>query len=421
MPTPHRPAASAPWPVRPVTDAEFPEFCRTFHEALLAAPVDEDRLESLRARTDLDRALAAFDGDRIVGTALAFSFEATLPGGSRPVAGVSAVGVLPTHRRRGVLTALMRRQLHDIHERGEEAVATLFASEGGIYGRFGYGLGSLLGTVTIRRGEGVLRADAPRDPGLRLRMAAPAEVRAEMARVHAAARSGRVGEFHRDGEWWDRLFRRFGERHSGYGPAKCVVAEDGAGPAGYALYRTREGYDAHGNADGALEVLELHATRTAALVQLWEFLLNRDLVGSVTADLRPVDDPLLYLLADRHRARWTPGTGFWGRLVDLPRALSERSYAAPVDVVVEVSDAVCPWNRGRWRLVVQGGSAHCARTDRDAALSLDVEVLSSAYLGGEPLTGYAAAGLVRQSRPEAVLELSAALTTPAAPHCSVIF
>ncbi|MEY9210781.1 GNAT family N-acetyltransferase [Thermobifida halotolerans] len=419
MSTPHHSSASDALPVRPVADSEFAEFCRTFGEALLF-PSPEEEVESLRAYVDLDRTLAAFDGDRVVGTAMLLSFEATLPGGVRPVAGVSAVGVLPTHRRRGVLTALMRRQLHDVHERGEEAVATLFASEGGIYGRFGYGLGSMLGTVTVHRGEGVLRADAPRDPALRTRMVTPAEAREEAARVHETARLDRVGEFRRNGWWWNRVLRSPGGQ-DGFGPAKCVVVENDSGAAGYALYRTRQGFDAFGNADSALEVVEVHAVRPAALVRLWEFLLNRDLVGSVTARLRPADDPLLYLLADRHRARWTPNTGFWGRLVDVPRALSERSYAAPVDVVVEVTDAVCPWNRGLWRLHADGDSAHCERTDRPADLSLDVEVLSSAYLGGEPLTGYAAAGLVRQSRPEAVLALSAALTTPTLPHCSVIF
>jgi predicted acetyltransferase len=170
-----------------------------------------------------------------------------------------------------------------------------------------------------------------------------------------------------------------------------------------------------------MEVEELFATRPAALVALWEFLLNRDLIGKVTAFLRPADDPLLYLLTDRHRARWTPDTGVWGRLVDLPRALSERSYAAPVDVVIEVADAMCPWNEGRWRLRADREHAECIRTDDPADLSLDVGVLSSAYLGGEALTAYAAAGLVREARPGAVAELSAALVTPTIPACSMIF
>ncbi|MBO2530307.1 MAG: GNAT family N-acetyltransferase [Thermobifida sp.] len=414
-------ADSDPWPIRPVTVDEFPAFCGTCREALLDDPIDEERLASVLAITDLDRTLAAFDGDQVIGTTRLFSFEMTLPGGSRPVAGVSAVGVLPTHRRRGVLTALMRRQLRDIAERGAEAVALLFASEGGIYGRFGYGVASLLGTVTVRRGEGVLRADAPRDPGLRMRMADPAAVRAELAQVHETARLARVGEFRRTPQLWDWLFDRLARRKDQFSPIKCVLVMDGSEPVGYALYRTRQHYDEHGLADGAMEVEELFATRPAALGALWEFLLNRDLIGKVTAFLRPADDPLLYLLTDRHRARWTPDTGVWGRLVDLPRALSERSYAAPVDVVIEVADAMCPWNEGRWRLRADREHAECIRTDDPADLSLDVGVLSSAYLGGEALTAYAAAGLVREARPGAVAELSAALVTPTIPACSMIF
>lgn len=231
----------------------------------------------------------------------------------------------------------------------------------------------------------------------------------------------RVGEFCRTPQWWDHLFTHMDRRQDHFSPMKCVVVTDGDAPVGYALYRTRQHYDAYGIADGTLDVEELFATRPTALVALWEFLLNRDLVGQVTASLRPADDPLLYLLADRNRARWTPSTGLWGRLVDLPRALSERSYAAPVDVVIEVADAMCPWNSGRWRLQAAHNHVRCVRTDDPADLSLDIEVLSSAYLGGETLTAYAAAGLVQQRRPGAVSELAAALVTPTRPACSLIF
>ncbi|TDQ48749.1 GNAT family N-acetyltransferase [Actinorugispora endophytica] len=420
MPNTHPAVAHEAWTVRPVTEPEFPDFSRTCAEALLSPVTSEERIELHLANTDLDRTLAAFDGDRIVGTTQVHSFQMALPGGVRPVAGVSAVGVLPTHRRRGVLTALMRRQLRDVYERGE-AVAALFASEGGIYGRFGYGLAALSGTVTVRKGEGVLRPDAPRDPALRLRMAAPAAAREELAVVHRTAVPARVGEFHRGERWWDRVLRDPETDRGGFSPCKAVLVEDGAGPLGYALYRVKQDWDEFGNADGSLKVVELQATDPAAHAMLWEFLLNRDLVGTVTADLRPADDPLLYLLADRNRARMTLDTGFWGRLVDLPKALSERSYAAPVDVVVEVSDPVCPWNEGRWHLSADTRSAHCERTEREADLALGVGTLGSAYMGGERLTSYAAAGLVHRARPGAVAELSTALVTPALPHCSAIF
>lgn len=420
MPDSSPPLPRPTWPVRPVSDSEFTEFFGACVEALLGPPPTQERISLYRANIRLEDTLAAFDGDRIVGTTAAFPFQMTLPEGVRPVAGVSAVGVLPTHRRRGVLTALMRHQLRGVYERGE-AVAALFASEGGIYGRFGYGLAALLGTVTVRRGEGSLRPDAPRDTALRLRMAAPAVVRAELAQVHQAAAASRVGEFQRSEYWWNRILRDPETERDGSSELKSVLVEGDTGPVGYALYRVRAHWDSHGNADSSLEVLELHATEPAAHVMLWEFLLNRDLVGSVTARMRPADDFLLSLLADRNRARMIPDTSFWARLVNLPRALSERSYAAPVDVVVDVADPVCPWNHGRWRLSADRWSAHCERTGHPADLALDVGVLGSAYMGGERLSAYAAAGLVRQTRPGAVMELSTALTTPTMPHCSVLF
>ena len=101
--------------------------------------------------------LAAVDEGRIVGGAGAFSFRTTVPGGAVvPSAGVTVVGVLPTHRRRGILRSMMRLQLDDAHERGE-ALATLFASEETIYGRYGYGRATLALELKISRIRGAYR------------------------------------------------------------------------------------------------------------------------------------------------------------------------------------------------------------------------------------------------------------------------
>ncbi|GLU47939.1 GNAT family N-acetyltransferase [Nocardiopsis ansamitocini] len=416
-----RSGAAEAWPIRPVTESEFTDFSKVCSEALLSSSIDEERIARHRTNTEIDRTLAAFDGAQLIGTTGAYSFQMTLPGGIRPVAGVTCVGVLPTHRRRGVLSALMRRQLHDIHERGVEAVAALFASEGGIYGRFGYGLAALSGTITVRGGEGALRPDVPRDPALRLRMVEPREIRKELAVAHQASAANRIGEFSRDERWWDRVLRDPEEDRGGYSGHKCVLVEDGAGPLGYALYRVKQQWDDFGVADSLLGIVELQATAPAAYAMLWEFLLNRDLVRSVRAELRPSDDSLLYMLADRNRARMTLDTGLWMRLVDVPRALSERSYAAAVETVIEVTDPVCPWNAGRWRLSGGPGAALCEGTTEPADLTLSVSTLSSAYAGGERLSSYSAAGLVTEHRPGSVAELSTALTTASVPNCSVIF
>ncbi|MFC7328757.1 GNAT family N-acetyltransferase [Marinactinospora rubrisoli] len=409
-----------PWTIRPIVPDELHDFRQVGLEAMLMSATPGPPPEVWRPLIEPDRTLAAFDGARIVGTTLAHRFSMTLPGGPRPVAGVSAVGVRPTHRRRGVLSALMRRQLADLREHGE-AVAALFASEGGIYGRFGYGAASSGVSIRIGRGEGALRADAPRDPALRLRLTAPEDAAKELAVVHEATMLQRPGTFARDERWWRRILADPEETRGGFGAHTCVLVEDGAGPLGYALYRVRPGWDDYGVAAGELQVKELYATAPAAYAMLWEHVLQRDLVATVTADLRPPDDPLYHLLADYYRARTVVSDALWIRLVDLPRALEQRAYSAPVDVVVEVTDTAGPWNAGRWRLSADPRGAACERTEREPDLRLDVADLGAAYLGGIRLGALAAAGRVTEIRDHAVAELDAALSWPLHPHCGVIF
>src|SRR4051794_17913737 len=146
--------------LRPVTEDEFPAFARSVEAAFGSQPTDDD-LPDFRSLTELDRTLAAFEGDRIIGNAGAFSLEVTVPGGaSLPMAGVTVVGVRSTHRRKGVLTAMMRAQLEDVRERGEP-MAGLYASESVIYGRFGYGIASSQVQVVIETDRAEYRAPLP--------------------------------------------------------------------------------------------------------------------------------------------------------------------------------------------------------------------------------------------------------------------
>ena len=152
------------YPIRPVGEDEYAAFFAVGEHAFNSSWPSEAAREHQRLTFELDRSLAAFDGARPVGTACAYSFQMALPGAMAPVAGVSGVSVLPSYRRRGILTSLMRRQLADIGA-GHEAVAALFASEPGIYGRYGYGLASMQARLTVRRGEGrMIRLAWPADP-----------------------------------------------------------------------------------------------------------------------------------------------------------------------------------------------------------------------------------------------------------------
>ncbi len=271
-----------------------------------------------------------------------------MPGAMAAVAGVSLVAVLPSHRRQGILSALMRRQLADVSERGE-AVAVLFASESGIYGR--YGTGAPPGTplpAAARRGHS--GAGAPADPSLRLRIAEPLSVRAELAQLYDLALAERPGLYARTEPWWDRLLTDLNSDGEPSRQIRCVLAEDDSGPRGYAVFTSTERWDDDaGLPEGVLEVSEAITADPAATAALWDNLLSRDLVSEFHARMRPVDDPLLYLLADPRRVRSVVSDGLWvaGRR---GQRLAQRHYACEVDVVIEVADELCEQNAGRWRL-----------------------------------------------------------------------
>jgi len=416
-----------PYPIRPITGEEHAGFRRAQEHAFNGGPPPEARLARGLRQFEADRSLAALDaalpdGEAVVGTTGVYSLRMAVPGAVLPVAGVTAVSVLPTHRRRGVLRSLMHRQLADIAARGDEPVAALWAAETPIYGRYGYGRASSSGYFEFHRGEGALDRQAPADPQLTLRLAGPADAAAELVKVHDAVLAAQPGFFARDDDWWGRVLSdEPGERH-GAGPLRCLLAEDRSGVRGYALYAARERWDeATGLPDGQLVVRELVAADPAAGAALWQNLLDRDLITSVTADLRPADDPVLHQLLDQRRARVRVSDGLWVRIIDLPAALSRRGYCGPVDVVLEVTDALLPGNAGRWRLRAGPSEARCERTGEPADLALDIRELGAAYLGGTRLGTLAQAGLVSELRPGTLLPLSAALTWDPAPWCPRIF
>jgi predicted acetyltransferase len=412
------------YPVRPITEGEFADMCAIGEHAFHMTWPSEPEAEHFKGRYEFERSLGAFDGEQLAGAACAFSFLLSVPGEVVPVAGVSGICVLPTHRRRGILRSLMTRQLTDIHA-GGEAIAALWASEAGIYGRFGYGLASQLASFTIERGDGRLAPGAPADPALRLRVTQPHGARRELAKVYDALLPCRPGLFARDDRWWDAALYDPGYRRGGRGPLRCVLAEDAAGARGYVLYSASPYWDDDGLPYGNIRVRELMADGPAVAAELWRDLLTRDLTGEVIAGNRPVDDPLLYLLADPRRARARLRDGLWLRLVDLPAALTKRRYAAPADVVIDVADELCPWNAGRWRLRAQGPGAAvpatCERTGDRADLSLPVTALGAAYLGGTRLGALAGAGLVTELRPGALAALSTAMSWDPAPWCPMVF
>jgi predicted acetyltransferase len=349
------------------------------------------------------------------------SFDLVVPGGEVSAAGVTSVAVMPSHRRRGVLSSLMDTQLADISA-GAEPVAALFASESVIYGRYGYGVATRHLNYTIKRGEGLITrpASAPR-----LRIDEPKAVADSLRKVHDAVRPTRPGMMSRNKGYWDVMLADPEFLREGSTLTHCVLAEDDTGPRGYALYSARPNWGSDGLPAQVLNVRELLGTDRDATLALWADMLTRDLVGEVTAGTRPLDDPLLYQLADPRRTRASYTDGLWIRLVDLPAALTRRRYTCDVDVVIDVSDERLPANSGRWRLQAGGladdAKPSCERTTAEPDLAMPVTALGAAYLGGTRLGGLAAAGHITELRPGAVAALSAAMWWDPAPWAPTHF
>ncbi|MCK2217939.1 GNAT family N-acetyltransferase [Actinomadura sp. ATCC 31491] len=406
--------------IRPIAESEWSAYVRVLDEGF-GWTTPPGLAERFKSETEFDRTLAVFDGDVMIGTTGVLSFGMAVPGGTtRPVAGVTAVSVLPSHRRRGVLSQMMRRQLADVRERGE-AVAALYASESAIYGRFGYGRAASELSFRIGTRASAFVAGAPSDPSLRLRIARPADVRADLERLFASVVTARPGRYGRNAALWDGTLgdEEFDQR--GLGSLRCVLAEDDRGVRGYALFRVKTAWDDNGMPDGELHLRELEAADPAAYALLWRNVLDRDLVSTVRAGSRPVDDPLQALLADPRQLRATWGDELWVRLVEVDRALTGRAYAAPVDLVIEVEDDVCPWNAGRWRLTADAAGAECKQVEDEPDLTVPVAALGSAYLGDGQLGPLLAAGLLREHNPGAVRALATAMSWSPKPWAGRVF
>ncbi len=410
-------AVDFPYAIRPV-GPESVDAVIANDQLVFAEVFPEAVVEIERALLPWERSLAVFDGDELVGFTAAFEFPFAVPGAVHPVAdGVTWVGVRTTHRRRGILNELMRRQLTDLHERGQSSVAVLWASEPSIYGRFGYGLASSKYELTIPRGAALV--GVPTDPAIKLRLADPDKTRDTLAEVCAAATAGRPGVPGRHGDWWRRVTLDPPASRGG-GKLYCVLAEDETGVRGYALYIPRGKWEPSGPA-GTLTVREIVARDTAAYASLWRYLLDVDLMATVEHWNLPVDDPLLYWLADLRRAQPRLSDSLYVRLIDVGSALAGRTYSADINLVLDVSDPFCHWNAGRWRLAGDASGAECTPTTDAADLALDVRTLASAYLGGVPLRELGRAGRVTELRPGALSVADRAFASDVAPWCPFIF
>ncbi|MBT2368373.1 GNAT family N-acetyltransferase [Streptomyces sp. ISL-10] len=363
--------------------------------------------------TELDRSLAAWDGDECVGTAGAFTFQVSVPGGAMvPAAGVTMVSVAATHRRRGILTSMMRRQLDDVRALGEP-LAVLTASEPVIYGRFGYGTASHQMSVEIDSSR-VRILVPPGTDDVRLRFVTVEEGADACERVYRRTIGSRPGMLARTPGWEGLALLDPPSEREGASPMQCVLAERGGEVVGYVRFHNKPESSPAGP-EGSVSVRQLDALDPAAYAALWRFLCGIDLTSTVQARNRPADDPLLHLVTDVRRCNVRLRDSLHVRLVDVGAALAARTYQAQVDVVLDVEDAFCPWNSGRWRLTGDAKGASCERTEDAAELALSVRELGAAYLGGVSLSSLAGAGRVRELREGALGEADVAFGSAVAP------
>ena len=373
----------------------------TFHHTF-----DQETREIEGSVFEPDRSLVADDAGTVVGHTAAFTRDLTVPGGPVPAAYVTLVAVAPTHRRQGLLNRMMHRQLTEVAAAGREPVAVLWASEGKIYPRYGYGLAAQrlefdVATREIRAPQQPLAADA------RLRLVEPADGIPDFAKVYEQLRADRPGYASRDERWWRFQLADPESGRNGATALHGVVHDTGHGPTGYAVWRTSEGWDAKGpNAE--VRVREVVAADPAAYAALWRFLLTIDLARAATFAFATLDEPLVHLVDEPRRLGARVLDALWVRVVDVPAALAARRYPTDVDVVLDVTDAQLPQNTGRWRLTGGPDGASCSATGDPADLACTVLELGSAYLSGPSLGALAAAGRVRELTAGALARASAA-------------
>ncbi|MGW0522635.1 GNAT family N-acetyltransferase [Crossiella sp. NPDC003009] len=395
--------------VRPLTTSTLSEHLDICRTAFYGEPDDPAREAQLRM-WDPARFRGAFDGAELIGGGGIWPRRMTLPGtGAHSFAGVTMVAVAPGQRRRGALTGVMRSLLHDLHAEGGDPFAALWASEGGIYGRYGYGIAVERLEIEIDKGARFLpTVDTGTD---RVREVSREVAEPLMRELHAKVAAQTPGWLERDADAWHYRLLDGTQQRNGRQAFRFAVH-----PEGYALFRM------HQRQVLAVEVHELVTTGPVGYAALWRHLLDADLAGLADYWCAPLDDPLPHLLADPRAARLGRRDALWVRLVDVDRALPLRRYAGPLETVLELTDEFCPWNAGRRRLRIGAdGHAEVTRTEDEPELALSTTELGSAFLGGVRLTALAAAGRVRELRPGALAPLSRAFLTDPAPHTVEIF
>jgi predicted acetyltransferase len=412
--------------VRTVAESEIADWLRAkstgFH---LAPSVSDEDVAGRKAVLDLARTQGAFDQGRCVATFRSMPHRLTVPGGADVAASaITNVSVTATHRRRGLASRMMATDLAAAKERGEP-VSILVAAEYPIYGRYGFGPATWVTDweIDVPRAALDRRWAGPTDGG-RVDLATVAEVQKIGPGLHERVRALTPGAIDRTAFWWELAT---GERQFADMPwtepfFAVYRAPDGR-IDGLTAYSASEEHWPGKLPKVEISVRQFIAASPAAETALWRFLLSLDWATLLKSGHRAPDDILPLLLGDPRAARVETCADFmWLRLLDIPAALSARTYGGgPAALVLDVHDPA-GLAGGRFLLeTTASGAASCTPTAAPADLSLSVADLGCLYLGDESPVRLAALGRLSEHRTGAARTADVLFRTPRRPWCPDIF
>lgn len=405
--------------IRPVAVTERHAVADTVRAALLTGAISDEVLEAHGDSWDGGDFLAAWDGPRCVGNVGAFHFDTTVPGGAQlKTAGVTEIGILPTHTRRGLLTTMITRLLTESREAGN-IIASLRASEAPIYGRFGFGLAG--DTVAANIDPRRARPLSIEQPSGSMRILERHELISTVPAIYEQSR-WRVGTINRPAWVWPLKLKQALDATSepwGKGTFVAAHSSDSGDDDGYVHYEVEWDEDFADNPTGKGKIIDLWGASPEVELALWDYVLGIDLVLVWQAATRPIDDPIRRAMYDvrayESRQRLDEQ---WVRLLDVDAALVQRTYG-PTDrsVTLEIDDPMFAQNCGRWTITSEGAK----RTEATPDLSIDIATISAAYLGGVSWTAMATAGSLAGAPTRVLAELDALFSISTAPFCGTMF
>ncbi|MFP3913300.1 MAG: GNAT family N-acetyltransferase [Actinomycetota bacterium] len=401
--------------IGPVSSDRADEYLGVMGRAFGFDSEPED-IERFNHTFEWDRAWAAYDGDRMVGTVGAFSLDMTVPGSTMACGGTTVVSVLPTHRRQGILRMMIDSHLEDVRDHSEP-IAGLWASDSGIYGRFGYGLAAREAEIEVSRDNSSFHRLAPaRTP---VRLIAADEAADLLPGFYDTQRRRYPGFLARSAAWWK--YRRLRDRRSdrdGATAYRFAVTEENGVVTGFVQFRFKEKWT-KGHGAGELKIKELLGSDPESWAGLWRFVLDHDLTSVITAYHRPLDDPLYGLLAAPRRARSVVEDSLWIRIMDIPAALEGRAYGASARAILEIRDPLTS-TTSVWEADLSPDGSRVAATDQEPQVALDLEDLGACFMGWSRFQELAAAGRL-EGDPAALADLDRAFMWHPAPWCNEVF